>query len=254
MDGDTASVSSDTGVVVREPPTNSTQVIRLNRPGVLNAFNDRMLLELGRAIREADSDPEIRSVVITGTGKAFCAGADIKSPWDPETAVLGLRRRLNPVILALADLHKPLIAAVNGTVAGAGIGLMCTADVRLTSRSARFVPATGKLGLVPDGGTTYFVPRLIGPGNAFRWLCGGAPIDAETAAAWGLVDEVCDRPVLAEALEIAGSFGAAQGSSLALTKQLLRCSRGSSLAEQLELEQQFQDRAQASGLAWPADR
>jgi 2-(1,2-epoxy-1,2-dihydrophenyl)acetyl-CoA isomerase len=221
---------------------------------VLNAFNDQMLLTLGQAVREADANPEIRSVIITGTGKAFCAGADIKSPWDPDTAILGLRRRLNPVILAIADLHKPLIAAVNGTVAGAGIGLMCAADVRIASRTARFVPATGKLGLVPDGGTTYFVPRLIGSGNAFRWLCGGAPINADTAAAWGLVDEVCDGAVVDEAMKIAGSFSSAQGSSLALTKQLLRGSLGSSLAEQLELEQQFQDRAQASGPVWPADR
>jgi 2-(1,2-epoxy-1,2-dihydrophenyl)acetyl-CoA isomerase len=232
-------------VVLTNLTEDGINVIRLNRPAVLNAFNDELLLELGRAIRESDTNPAVRSVILTGSGKAFCAGADIKSPWDPATAALGLRRRLNPVILAMDDLDKPLIAAIDGVVAGAGLGFLGAADLRVAGRGARFVPATAKLGLVPDGGITYFVPRLIGPGRAFAWLCGGEHIGAATAAAWGLVDEVTDGSALDRAVELAGGFGSARGAALPLTKELLRASPRHSLAEQLEAEQRFQDRAQA---------
>jgi 2-(1,2-epoxy-1,2-dihydrophenyl)acetyl-CoA isomerase len=237
---------SETAPLVRtELLDGGIQLLELSRPQQLNAFNDQLLLELGRAVRAADASDAVRAVVLTGAGRAFCAGADIKSPWDPATAALGLRRRLNPVILALDDLDKPLIAAINGTVAGAGLGFIGVADLRIAARQARFVPATAAIGLVPDGGTSYFVPRLIGPGRAFGWLCGGAHIDADTAADWGLVDEVTDGPVLDRAVELARSLQSARGASLRFTKELLRQSPRSSLAEQLEAEQRFQDRAQA---------
>jgi 2-(1,2-epoxy-1,2-dihydrophenyl)acetyl-CoA isomerase len=232
-------------VVLTERAEDGVQIIRLNRPKVLNAFNDELLLALGGAIRQADANSEIRSVIITGEGGAFCSGADIKSPWDIETAIHGLRRRLNPVLLAMDDLHKPLIAAIDGVVAGAGLGFIGVADARVATRRSRFVPATVKLGIVPDGGITYFVPRLIGQGRAFRWLCGGEHIDADTAAEWGLVDEVTDEPGLDRALALARMFGSAPGASVPLTKQLLRRSPHQSLAEQLESEQRFQDLAQA---------
>jgi 2-(1,2-epoxy-1,2-dihydrophenyl)acetyl-CoA isomerase len=230
-----------------EPLDEGIRLVELHRPQVLNAFNDQLLLELGRAIRAADADDAVRAVILTGAGKAFCAGADIKSPWDPETAALGLRRRLNPVILAMDDLKKPLIAAVNGTVAGAGLGLMGVADLRIAARHARFVPATAAIGLVPDGGTSYFVPRLIGPGRAFGWLCGGEHIDTATASDWGLVDEVCDGSAVDRAVEVAHGLRSARGASARLTKELLRLSPRNGLAEQLEAEQRFQDRAQAAG-------
>lgn len=221
------------------------QLVELSRPESLNAFNDQLLLELGRAIRAADADDAVRAVVLTGAGRAFCAGADIKSPWNPATAPLGLRRRLNPVILAMDDLDKPLIAAINGTVAGAGLGFVGVADLRVAARQARFVPATAAIGLVPDGGMTYFIPRLIGPGRSYSWLCGGAHIDTATALDWGLIDEVCDGPVVERAAELARGLQSARGESLRFTKDLLRLSPRNSLADQLEAEQRFQDRAQA---------
>jgi 2-(1,2-epoxy-1,2-dihydrophenyl)acetyl-CoA isomerase len=227
------------------------QLVELHRPESLNAFNDQVLLELGRAIREADASDAVRSVILTGAGRSFCAGADIRTPWDPATAPLGLRRRLNPVILAMDDLDKPLIAAVNGTVAGAGLGFLGVADIRVAARPAKFVPATAVIGLVPDGGMSYFVPRLIGSARAFSWLCGGAHIDSATALDWGLVDEVCDGPVVERAAELARGLAAARGDALRFTKDLLRLSPRNSLAEQLEAEQRFQDRAQAHPASTP---
>lgn len=229
---------------VRLEQADRTLVIRLNRPEALNAFNDDMLLHLGLAFREAASDDQVDAVVLTGTGRGFCAGADVKVGWDETSAKLGIRRRLNPVILALAAIEKPVIAAINGVAAGAGLGFAGACDTRLCSTGARFVPATVKLGIVPDGGMTYFVPRLIGPGRAFTWLCGGAHLDAETALAWGLVDEVVEAADLfPRALRLAELFGQAPGASVPLTKRLLRQAPGQSLADQLEREQQCQDEA-----------
>lgn len=221
-----------------------TRVVRLDRPSRLNAFDDQMLLELGRAVRTAEADDDVGAIVLTGAGRAFCAGADVKATWGTDSALLGLRRRLNPVILALIAVEKPVIAAMNGVTAGAGLAFAGAADTRICANSAVFVPATVKLGIVPDGGMTWFLPRLIGPGRAFTWLCGGEHIDAATALSWGLVDELVEPDdLLGRALQLAELFDAAPGASVALTKRLLGESHGRSLADQLEWEHRLQDEA-----------
>jgi 2-(1,2-epoxy-1,2-dihydrophenyl)acetyl-CoA isomerase len=222
----------------------TTLVVRLNRPAKLNAFDDAMLVELGRAFRESASDQSVEAIVLTGAGRGFCSGADIKASWEPDSAVFGLRRRLNPVILAMADVEKPVIAAINGVIAGAGLGFAGVADVRLAADTAVFVPATAERGIAPDGGMTYSIPRLIGPGRAFRWLCEGDHIAASTALSWGLVDEVtAPDDLLPRALSMASAFLAKPGAAVALTKRLLRASDTNSLAAQLELEHRSQDDA-----------
>lgn len=222
----------------------ATLVVRLNRPTKLNAFDDALLLELGRVFRTATVDQSVGAVVLTGSGRGFCSGADIRSSWEPDSAVFGLRRRLNPVVLAMADVEKPVIAAINGVVAGAGLGFAGVADVRLAAETAVFVPATAERGIAPDGGMSHSIPRLIGPGRAFRWLCEGDHIDAATALSWGLVDEVtAPDDLLPRALAMAAAFLAKPGAAVALTKRLLRASDANSLAAQLELEHRTQDEA-----------
>ena len=225
----------------------ATLVVQLNRPARLNAFDDALLLELGRVFRESRSDQSVEALVLTGAGRGFCSGADIKSAWEPDSAVFGLRRRLNPVILAMADVEKPVIAAITGVIAGAGLGFAGVADVRIAADTAVFVPATAERGIAPDGGMSHSIPRLIGPGRAFRWLCEGEHIDAATALAWGLVDEVtAPDELLPRALAMASAFLAKPGAAVALTKRLLRASDTNSLAAQLELEHRTQDVARES--------
>jgi 2-(1,2-epoxy-1,2-dihydrophenyl)acetyl-CoA isomerase len=238
-------VGSVTG---EQPPTVELEragqvlVVRLNRPQALNAFEDRMLVELGLAFRVAAADDEVRAVILTGAGRGFCSGADRRVGFDPETRPLGIQRRLNPVILAMSHLNKPLIAAVNGTAAGAGLGFMGVCDVRLSVPEARFVPAVIRIGIVPDAGVSYFLPRLIGPGRTFTWLGTGTHIDAQTALSWGLVDElVASEELMTRALELAETLAAQPAGALRLMKRLIQATPQSSLAEQLDREQRYQD-------------
>jgi len=219
-----------------------TLLIRLDHPEVLNSFGDRMLDELGEAFRRARQDPAVTAVVLTGRGRAFCAGANLRTVWGRHSAIMGIRKRLNPVILAMADVEKPVIAAVNGVTAGAGLGFMGACDYRIASNEAKFVPATAKIGIAPDGGMSYVLPRLIGAGRAFRWLSTGEHLDAATALQWGLVDElVPPDDVLPAALALAQAFAEVPEPAVALTKRLIRASEGNSLPEQLELEARTQD-------------
>lgn len=238
--------TANEALAVSEENVDGTLVIHLDRPRVLNSFDDQMLVELAHAFRRATLDPNVEAVVLTGRGRAFCAGADVKATWDEDSALMSLRRRLNPVILVMAAIEKPVIAAINGVAAGAGIGFAGVADVRICSDEAIFVPATVNLGIAPDGGMSYFIPRLIGHGRAFKWLSGGDRISASTALEWGLVDELCEpQNVVARAMELATQFRSAPDASVALTKRLLANSEHSTLAEQLELEHRVQDEARA---------
>jgi 2-(1,2-epoxy-1,2-dihydrophenyl)acetyl-CoA isomerase len=223
-------------------------VVMLNRPSARNALDDAMLDELLDAWTAARAT-EIRVVVLAASGTAFCAGADIRAPARDGAAIAtNLRRRYNPNILAMAGLDKPIVAAVNGPAAGAGLSLACAADIRIASERASFVPAFARIGSVPDAGASYFLPRLVGVGRAYDWLCAGHALGASEALAWGLVNEVVahddlvDRAML-RAAELAATVGEAAG----LTKRLLRHSAASTLAEQLEHEA----RAQATAVAVP---
>src|SRR5918997_4004500 len=164
--------------------------ITLNRPDVLNAFNRAMHQSLAAALKDA-RDPEIRAVVLTGAGRGFCVGQDLtefrEAPGD-----IGDRLRSNyhPNVLAIRALEKPVIAAVNGPAAGAGLSLACACDVRIAADSASFVPAFIGIGLVPDSGGSYFVHRLLGNARAFGWMTSNRKLPAAEAEAWGLVSEV----------------------------------------------------------------
>jgi len=218
--------------------------ITLNRPDVLNAFNADLHRALSAALAEAQAD-EVRAVVITGAGRGFCVGQDLtefrEAPGD-----IGERLRGNyhPNILALRKLEKPVLAAVNGPAAGAGLSFACACDLRLAAASATFVPAFINIGLVPDSGGTYFVRRLLGTARAFEWMTSGRRLSATEALEWGLVSEVVEDEQLAErTAERAAELAAMPTRGVGLTKRLFDHAENATLEEQLELEAQLQTTA-----------
>ena len=215
--------------------------IALNRPDKLNAFDSATHKAFAGALKEA-ADPEVRAVVLTGSGRGFCVGQDLSelSQGDRDVAAL-LRGRWNRHVLGLRGLEKPVLAAVNGAAAGAGLSLACACDLRVASGSAAFVPAFGNVGLVPDTGGSWLVPRLLGYARAFEWMCSGRKIGAEEALGWGLVSEVVPvDEVLGRTQERAAAFAALPTRAIAMTKRLFERAAASRLDEQLELEAQLQ--------------
>jgi 2-(1,2-epoxy-1,2-dihydrophenyl)acetyl-CoA isomerase len=220
------------------------QTIALNRPDVLNAFNAAMHEGLAAALEEA-RDPEVRAVVVTGAGRGFCVGQDLtefrEAPGDIGER---LRGRYHPNILAIRALEKPVIAAVNGAAAGAGLSLACACDLRLAADSASFVPAFIGIGLVPDSGGTFFVARLLGQARAFEWMTSNRKLPADEALEWGLVSEVVPADALAARVaQVAAMYASGPTRGYAMTKRLFDAALLNTLEQQLELEAQLQSEA-----------
>jgi 2-(1,2-epoxy-1,2-dihydrophenyl)acetyl-CoA isomerase len=215
--------------------------VTLNRPQVLNALNDAMHEGLAAALSSA-AKPDVRAVVITGEGRGFCVGADVAElPSDPQAIAQLLRRRFNPNIRAIRGLEKPVIAAVNGPAAGAGLALAMACDLRVAAESASFVPAFAGIGLVPDSGLSYTLPRLIGPAAAFDWLVSNRKMAAAEAADRGLVSRVvADGDLRPATAELASGLAAGPTVAVGLTKALIARAGEATLDEQLELEAQLQ--------------
>jgi 2-(1,2-epoxy-1,2-dihydrophenyl)acetyl-CoA isomerase len=223
----------------------AVQTITLNRPDVLNAFNAAMHAALQDALKESARDADVRAVVVTGAGRGFCVGQDLtefrEAPGDIGDR---LRSGYHRTILAIRSLEKPVVAAVNGAAAGAGLSLALACDVRVAADSTSFVPAFVNVGLVPDSGGTFFVRRLLGYGRAFEWLATGRRLTAAEAHAWGLVSEVVEAGgLLARAGELAQELAALPTRAIGMTKRLLDAAETSTLEEQLELEAQLQTAA-----------
>jgi 2-(1,2-epoxy-1,2-dihydrophenyl)acetyl-CoA isomerase len=218
--------------------------ITLNRPDVLNAFNAAMHQALSAALKEAEAD-DVRAVMITGAGRGFCVGQDLTEFRDaPGDIGERLRGNYHPNILALRRLEKPVLAAVNGPAAGAGLSFACACDLRLAAAGATFVPAFINIGLVPDSGGTYFVRRLLGTARAFEWMTSGSRLSATEALEWGLVSEVVEDEKLAgRAAERAAELAAMPTRGIGLTKRLFDHAENATLEEQLELEAQLQTAA-----------
>ena len=211
--------------------------ITLNRPEVLNALNSSMHQGIFEALERAQ-DASIRAVVITGSGRGFCVGQDLQEFSSGAGDVAdNLRRNYHRNVLAIRALQKPVIAAVNGAAAGAGMSLALACDVRIASDSASFVPAFIKIGLVPDSGGTWLARRLLGTARAFEWLTTGRRLSAEEARDWGLVSEVVAADLIVErAQEVARLFAAMPTRAVWHTKRLLDAAEETTFAEQLELE------------------
>jgi 2-(1,2-epoxy-1,2-dihydrophenyl)acetyl-CoA isomerase len=219
----------------------SVLTITLNRPEVLNAFNRATHDALAEALADARA-PAIRAVVITGAGRGFCVGQDL-TEFQEAPGDIGerLRGSYHPNILAIRALEKPVVAAVNGAAAGAGISLACACDLRIAADTATFVPAFINIGLIPDSGGSYFVHRILGYARAFEWLTSGRRLSAAEAHAWGLVAEVVEEGALrARAAEVAAGLAAMPTRGIALTKRLLDHAGAATLEEQLELEADLQ--------------
>jgi 2-(1,2-epoxy-1,2-dihydrophenyl)acetyl-CoA isomerase len=202
---------------------------------------------LAAALKEARGD-KVRAVVLTGAGRGFCVGQDL-TEFREAPADIGdrLRSTYHPNVLAIRGLDKPVIAAVNGAAAGAGMSLACACDLRIASDAAMFVPAFVNIGLVPDSGGTFFVTRLLGYARAFEWLCSGRRLSAAEAHAWGLVSEVVEADGLAaRAAEVAAELAALPTRAIGMTKRLLDRAWSSTLGEQLEWEAQLQAAATQS--------
>ena len=215
--------------------------VTLNRPEVLNAFDAAMHEAFAAALKDARSS-EVRAVVVTGAGRGFCVGQDLgELEADDRDVGDRLRTLYHPSMLALRALEKPVIAAVNGAAAGAGLSLACACDLRLASDAASFVPAFVNIGLVPDSGGSFFVTRLLGSARAFEWMTSGRKLTAAEAHAWGLVSEVVDHDGLAErAAEVAQALAAMPTRAIGMTKRLFDSAQTATLREQLEFEAQLQ--------------
>jgi 2-(1,2-epoxy-1,2-dihydrophenyl)acetyl-CoA isomerase len=222
--------------------------ITLNRPDKLNAFNPEMHEELRAALEQAD-EPEVRAVLLTGAGRAFCAGQDLStrkvSPGAaPIDLAVSLGNYYNPLVRRLRELPKPVVCAVNGTAAGAGANIALACDLVIAARSASFVQAFSKIGLLPDSGGTWFLPRLAGSARAMGLALLGERLSAEDAAAWGLIWKVVDDDALAtEATAIAKQLATGPTTGYGLIKQALLASATNSLDAQLELERDLQRKA-----------
>ena len=221
--------------------------ITLNRPDRLNAFNEAMHAQLAHALDRIELDRAIRAVLLTGAGRAFCAGQDLGERMIGDGEVdLGatLDRLYNPLIRRIARLERPVLCAVNGVAAGAGANLALACDIVLAARSASFIQAFCKLGLVPDSGGTFVLPRLVGPARAMGLAMLGEPLPAEQAAAWGLIWRcVDDDALMAEAGALAAHLATQPTRGLGLIKRAFLASAGNSLGEQLDLERDLQREA-----------
>jgi 2-(1,2-epoxy-1,2-dihydrophenyl)acetyl-CoA isomerase len=213
-------------------------VITLNRPERLNALDAAAYAALQGALMAAAA-PEVRAVILTGNGRAFCAGGDLAAmPDDDPAADL---RFVDGCIRSLLALEKPTIAALNGVVAGGGLGLALACDWRMAGTSARLVPAFLQVGLVPDLGASWFLYRILGYERALDWLCSGRKLDTREALELGLVNEQVNDEVLMErALSLAGERAAGPTRAIALTKALLRQAGQADLASQLDSEARCQ--------------
>ncbi len=221
--------------------------LTLNRPDRLNSFNIELHKLLAAAFNDIADDETCRAVILTGAGRGFCAGQDLsdragrEGPFDLGAT---LDAWYNPLVRRIRSLRKPVICAVNGVAAGAGANLALACDIVIAARSAKFLQAFAKIGLVPDCGGTYFLPRLIGDARARALMMLAEPITAETAESWGLIWKVVDDAVLMEqAGAMAAHLATQPTAAFALIKDALNIGGTNDLSTQLDLERDLQRKA-----------
>lgn len=219
-------------------------LLTLDRPDKLNAATSEMLRHLLASVNEAEADDDVRALLLTGAGKAFCVGQDLADPAasgeDPDLGAL-LEERWNPVIRELNGLHKPVVVAVNGTAAGAGVSLALAGDIVLAARAARFYPAFSAIGLLPDSGGTWMLPRLVGPARAKALSMVTDSISAEEAYALGMIWRVVDdESLMLEARAVADQLASGPTLAYSAVKEAIAAAESNTLSEQLDLERDLQ--------------
>jgi 2-(1,2-epoxy-1,2-dihydrophenyl)acetyl-CoA isomerase len=222
----------------------SVLTITLNRPDTYNALNRAVHDRLREALAEA-AEPDVRAVVITGAGRGFCSGQDLREFQElPGGVGQALEETYHPNVRAIRALEKPVLAAVNGPCAGAGLSIACACDVRVASDQATFVPGFVGIGLVPDAGSTWFLHRLLGYARAFEWMVSNRRLSADEALVWGLVSEVQHHERFPKRVEeLAEWYAALPTRAVAMTKRLFEHAYAASLEEQLALEAELQQAA-----------
>ena len=220
-------------------------VIQLNRPDVLNSFNREMALRLQGVLQDCDANDVVRAILITGVGKGFCAGQDLEEAIDEKGPGITniVKEHYNPIILAIRKIEKPVVAFVNGVAAGAGANIALACDITFASQHASFIQAFSKIGLIPDSGGTYTLPRLIGMQRSTALMMLGDKITAEKAVEMGMIyslAEVTDALENNEAYACAVKLSQMPTMGLGLTKRALNASLSNSLEDQLDVEEKLQ--------------
>jgi 2-(1,2-epoxy-1,2-dihydrophenyl)acetyl-CoA isomerase len=225
---------------------NGVCTLTLNRPAVFNSFNQTMAFQLQEALDACAIDETVRVVVIKGEGKAFCAGQDLAEATDPEGPELKsiVRDHYNPIILKIRELEKPVIAAVNGVAAGAGANIALACDIAIAKKSASFIQAFSKIGLIPDSGGTFFLPRLIGMQKALALMMTGDKVTAEEAEKLNMIYKVVEDEVFEEEItKFATNLATMPTRGLGLTKKAVNLGLFNSLEDQLDVEERLQTEA-----------
>lgn len=220
--------------------------LRLNRPQVFNSFNQALALALQKALDECDTDDTVRAIVITGEGKGFCAGQDLAEATDPNGPELQsiVRDHYNPIIRKIRAIEKPVIAAVNGVAAGAGANIAFACDLTIAAESASFIQAFSKIGLIPDSGGTFFLPRMIGTQKALALMMTADKLSATEAEAMNMIYKVVpDADFPAEVTKLARRLAAMPTKGLGLTKRAVNLGLNNTLDQQLDVEEALQTEA-----------
>lgn len=222
--------------------------ITLNWPDRLNALTIEMGAALLAALEQAEADESCRALLLTGAGRGFCAGQDLTAIADARPGEIGpLLDRYNPVVRKMRGLRVPIVCAVNGVAAGAGANLALAGDIVLAGRSATFLQAFAKIGLIPDAGGTWLLPRLVGPARARALAMLAEPLPADTAAEWGLIWQVVDdAQLIDEAHRLTARLASQATVAMGLIKRALDAAETNTLDRQLDLERDFQDEAARS--------
>ncbi len=218
-------------------------IITFNRPKVFNSFNREMALRMQDILSQCEKDDHVRAILITGNGKAFCAGQDLAELIDPNGPELSkiVGEHYNPIILKIRQIEKPIVAAVNGVAAGAGANIALACDICVATQSASFIQAFSKIGLVPDSGGSYFLPRLIGFQKALAITMLGDKVGAEEAEKMGMIYRAfADEKFEDEVFELVGKLSKMPTKGLGMTKRAYNLGMHNDLETQLELENKLQ--------------
>lgn len=218
-------------------------ILKLNRPDKFNSFNREMALQLISELEKAEKNKEVRAIVLTGEGKAFCAGQDLSEAIDPNGPGIKkiVEEHYNPIILKIRTIEKPIIAAVNGVAAGAGANIALACDIVFAAKSASFIQAFSKIGLIPDSGGTFTLPRLVGFNMASALMITGDKATAEEAFHYGMVYKVYeDVALLSQAIINAEHVASMPTKAIGLTKRLLNKTYSNTLEQQLNMEGDLQ--------------
>jgi len=221
-------------------------IIKLNRPEVFNSFNKEMAFELQKILDNCEKNPVVRSILLTAEGKAFCAGQDLQELTDPDGPKLSdiIREHYNPIIKRIRSIEKPIVCAVNGVAAGAGANIALACDITIAGESVAFIQAFSKIGLIPDSGGTFFLPRSIGMQKATALMMLADKVMAADAEKMGMIYKVCaDESLMEESMKVAKKLASLPTIGLGLTKRALNKSITNDLTTQLALEDALQTAA-----------